>query len=351
MPPLSQSDLLQRVGNIAQLGGTRHYTLAEGRAAGTRAIDVDTGAGLQFTLLPDRALDITRCAFKGTNLVYLGPGGETHPAYYDASGYQWLRSFAAGLMTTCGLTYFGGACKDGDEDLGLHGRIANTPASRVADVSGWRDDGRCEIEVRATVEEAVLFGHKLRLERAIRTHIGATSLVIEDAVTNFGYAPSPLMILYHLNLGYPLLDGGAELIINSSDWWPYDEYSRRGEPQRLQISDPQPGYVQQVFHYRMAGKPELLAGLVNPRLHGGLGVYVKADPRELPILNNWKMLGQGDYVTGIEPGNVHVSTRPELREQGVLPMIEPQETRRFRVEVGILEGPSAIEAFRQRAGV
>lgn len=343
----TKDELLRRVGNVAQLGGARRCTLADGPAAGLEAIDVDTGAGLQFTVLPGRGMDISRCSFRGTNLVYLGPVGEVAAAHYDAAGAGWLRSFAAGLLTTCGLSHFGAPCRDGAEELGLHGRIANAPARQVADLSGFAADGTYEIVLRGIVEEAVIFGHKLRLERTIRTRIGATSLVVDDAVTNFGFKPSPLAILYHINVGYPLLDGGASIIVNSDDVAARDAASEAGLADRLKVADPRADFVEQVFHYRFPGREAALGAVVNRSLHGGLGLYVKTDPRELPLLNNWKMLGCGDYVVGLEPANAPVATRPELRERGLLPTIAPQETKRFRVEIGVLDGAATIDDFER----
>ena len=44
--------------------------------------------------------------------------------------------------------------------------------------------------------------------------------------------------------------------------------------------------------------------LVNRELNGGLGLYVSFDVTMLPYLSEWKMMGQGEYVLGIEPANV-----------------------------------------------
>lgn len=103
----TRSQLLERVGTVQQVGGTRRCRLEDGRATGTAAIEVDTGAGLRFTVLPDRGLDILQATFRGTNLAYLTPNGGAHPAFFEPQGMGWLRTFFAGLLTTCGLTYLG----------------------------------------------------------------------------------------------------------------------------------------------------------------------------------------------------------------------------------------------------
>jgi hypothetical protein len=114
----TRAQILERVGSINQLAGTRHYILNDGRSKGIAAVDVDTGSGLRFTVLPDRGLDISLAAFKGTSLVYLTPNGEVNPAFYEPQGPGWLRTCFAGLLTTCGLTYFGAPGKDGSDELG-----------------------------------------------------------------------------------------------------------------------------------------------------------------------------------------------------------------------------------------
>ena len=113
----------RRIGNLRQLGGIRHCELFDGRARGVRAMEVTTGSGLAFTVLPDRGLDIADFSYKGVNLVYHATGGIAHPSYHDPSQSEWLRVFFGGLLTTCGLTYFGQPGRDGDEDLGLARKV------------------------------------------------------------------------------------------------------------------------------------------------------------------------------------------------------------------------------------
>ena len=65
---MKREDLLQYTGNRAQLGGTRHYNLSDGPGLNMRAIDVNTGSGLTYTVLPDRGMDISFASFKGLTL-------------------------------------------------------------------------------------------------------------------------------------------------------------------------------------------------------------------------------------------------------------------------------------------
>ncbi len=336
-----REELLKRIGRIAQLGGTRHYTLNEGRAKGVSAIDVDTGSGFRFTVLPDRGMDISLASFKGVNLVYLSDGGEAHPAHFEPEGLGWLRTFFAGLLTTCGLTYLGHPGRDGTDELGLHGRHSTNPAVRVNDTSGWRGE-EYVIELTGVVEEAVLFGHKLRMTRTISTQRGSNSLTVRDRVENFGGVSSPFTILYHINAGFPLLDASAYLVVSPCKTEGVDAGSRKDIRNWNKFIAPAAGYQEQGFLHTMRRSPDGRgrAAFMNPRL--ALGLAVGFNIRELPYLMQWKMMGVRDYVVGIEPCNAPCRSRAQLRRQKLLPMVEPGETREIAVSIGVLEGAAAI---------
>jgi hypothetical protein len=347
----TREELLARVGNVAQLGGTRHCTLRDGRASGVTAIDVDTGGGLAFTVLPDRGLDISGASYKGLNLVYRTPNGEVHPAYFEPHGSGWLRTFFGGLLTTCGLTYLGPPGNDGQEELGLHGRYTTTPARQVCDRSGW-DGDEYRVEISGVVEECVLFGDRIRLTRTISTHLGGRSLVISDVAENFGYRPSPLTVLYHINAGFPLLDASSSLVLTARESRACNEQSARGLEQIRVFAPPSPGTADEDFLHTMAASADgtASAALINRRLSGGLGLFVRFDPRTLPYLNEWKWMASGDYVVAIEPCNAPCENRATLRQQGLLPMLEPGQQREMRVEIGVLEGNDAIDRFIEQTG-
>jgi len=342
----TRQQFLERVGTVNQVGGARRCRLEDGRTTGTAAIEVDAGAGLRFTVLPERGLDILQASFRGTNLAYLTPNGGAHPAYYEPHGMGWLRTFFAGLLTTCGLTTLGNPGRDGEEELGLHGRYTNTPARQVCDRSGWEGD-EYRIELTGVVEEWMLFGEKLRLTRTISTSLGATALTVTDVVENFGYAPAPFTILYHVNPGFPLLDEGSELILSVRSTAPCDDYSAARMAKMREFTAPVHGILEENYLHTMeadaAGRA--YTALVNRRLDGGLGLYASFDASTLPYLNEWKMLGSGEYVLGMEPCNAPCENRAVLREKGLLPLLEPGESRTMQVEIGVLAGNEAIDSF------
>ena len=344
----TREQVLERTGHPAQLGGTRRYVLNDGLGKGTEAIDVECGEGFRFTVLPDRGMDISRASYRGHNLVYLTPNGEVHPSFYEPEGLSWLKTFFGGLLTTCGLTYLGAPSTDGDDELGLHGRYSCLPAQRVNDLSGWEGD-EYKICLSGVMEECTLFGDKIRLTRTISTKLGADSLTITDEVENFGYASSPFMIMYHMNPGFPLLDADSFLLLNATDTRPFDAHAESGLADLKRFSAPVAGFKEMCYVHTMAldAAGTASAAFVNPTLDGGLGLVLRFDGKELPYMTEWKMMGQGDYVVGIEPCNVPFHHRGLLREKGILPMLEPGEKKKLTVEIGVLKGAEEIDLFRE----
>jgi hypothetical protein len=323
-----------------------------------RAAEFDTGSGLSFTVLPDRGMDVAEFTYRGISLVYLTPSGIAHPSYYDPAGFEWLRTFFGGLLTTCGLTYFGDPVRDGQEELGLHGRYAGLPAVRVCDLSRW-DGDEYVLEITGVVEECSLFGDKLRLTRSLSTALGQKSLRIRDKVENFGSRSSPFTILYHVNAGFPLLSESSELLASSKAVEPYDERAAAESASVASFRAPSAGTAGLDYLHTMAADENgwTRVALVNRDLLGGLGLAISFHTASLPYLNEWKNLSEVDYVVGIEPVNTKIVGRPILRESGRLPLLEPGEARQMDLEIGVLEGGEQISRFaaeveriRRRAG-
>lgn len=329
---MKRNEIQQYIGNQAQIGGSRHYVLSDGWGRNLRGIDVNSGSGLQYTILPDRGMDISLASYKGINLVYLTCNSETHPAFYEPENFGWLRTFNAGLLTTCGLTYLGSPTTDGNEQLGLHGRYSTIPAKQVSDLSAWVGD-EYHIKINGIVEEASMFGHKLRLERQIHTIQGQNNLQITDKITNFGYLPSPYTILYHMNMGFPLLSKEAEIMIEPLLTQPLSAAANSGLNDFKKMDIPTAGYQEQVFCHTMQADSK---GYTSARIQNkksGIALTIKFNISELPYLIQWKMMGQGEYVLGLEPSNVPLKNRKELRDENKLPYIQPGESVTNNIEV------------------
>ena len=333
---MKREETLQYIGNQAQISGSRHYVLTDGWGRNLRAIDINSGSGLQYTIMPDRGMDISLASYRGVNLVYLTPNGETHPAFYEPEDLGWLRTFAGGLLTTCGLTWLGAPVMDGNEPLGLHGRYSTLPAKQVNDLSGWVNN-EYHIKVKGVVEEASIFGNKLRLERQIHTVQGQNTLRITDTITNFGYAPSPYTIMYHINLGYPLLSEDAALQFDPAHTHPRTPLAASEMQDYKKLLKPQPGYQERVYIHTMLGKAdgETSVTLQNRKL--GIALSIHFNIKQLPYLIQWKMLGQGEYVLGLEPSNIPLKDRKQLKDENTLPLLQPGESVTNDIEIALAD--------------
>ncbi len=345
----TRKELQSYVGNTAQLGGIRPIELASGRERGVRGFDVATGSGFEFTVLADRALDVTRATFRGRSLAFHTPAGQAHPAYYEPQGLGWLRTFPGGLLATCGLAYMGAPCVDEGEELGLHGRVGTLPAEELGCWTAWEGDDLW-MRIQGTVTEGVIFGNPLRLTRAISAKLGGNSILFEDTVENLGGMPTPHMMLYHFNLGFPVLGPAARLVSHSLDVKPRDAEGAKGLEMYAEFQQPTPGYAEQVFYHDLAtdNEGDARVALVNPELDGGLGVFLRYHKKTLPRFIQWKMMGYGSYVLGLEPGNAYVGGRDKERAAGTLPVLQPGESRSYTVEIGVLDGLAEIEEFERQ---
>jgi hypothetical protein len=336
-----RQELLQHVGHIGQVAGIKLVESADGKARGSRVLQVWTGSGLSFDVLADRALDICTCRYKGTPLAWASPAGEVHPAYYEPQDWGWLRSFPGGLLVTCGLDQFGAPCADEGEPFGLHGRLSNLPAQPVNYHTHWAED-EYEIEVTGQVRQTRPFGENLVLWRRISTRLGSNKIRLENVVTNEGFEPQPHMILFHFNLGFPLVNADSRLHLEAEQTIPRDADAEAGLAEWMNFQPPTPEYREQVFRHVLVPDAggKVRVELENPSL--GLGLRWTYDRDSLPHLFQWKMMGQGMYVLGIEPGNSSgIEGRATARQRDDLPYLAPGESRSYTLDVEVIEYPDA----------
>lgn len=341
---VTKSDLMKRIGDVSQVAGAKQYVMKSGRADGVSAVDVKTGSGFNFTVLPSRGMDLAWAEYKGIPLAFISKSGISSPAYFEEPGLGFLRNFTCGLVTTCGLTYMGSPCVDEGQPLGLHGRISNIPADDVSVTNEWVGD-EFVIKVRGKVRQSGIFLENLVLTREITTKLGDKRIYISDTIENCGYDRQPFMLLYHLNFGYPIVSKDTVLIESKVSVKSRDAEAEKGINEYNIFQDPTHGYAEQVFYHDIEAGPDGMtyACLFNKSMGSeGMGAYVKFSREQFSHFGEWKLMGEGDYVVGLEPSTWYPEGRAEARKRGELKYIEPGETKRFDLEIGVVEGSDEL---------
>lgn len=317
------------LGHASQLGGVEEHRLVGGKGDGVRLYEVHNQSGLHLTLSPDRNGDITRLRFKGANFSYMSPCGYVAPAYYDSIGSNWLNSFTAGFLTTCGLQSVGTPCIDEGEELPLHGSIANLPCEQA-----WWTEEEDTYTIHTKTSDETLFGRKLTLDRKVVIQKTENRFEIVDTISNTGDRVEPFEVLYHMNMGYPLLDEDSVITIPSSEVLPRNEHAAEDIENWSRMQPPTPGFEERCYYHKFPNEHGS-AAIFQPKL--GVGLSISFDAKDLDGFVEWKMMGVRDYVLGLECGNCYPDGRDVMRETGMLKYLQPGEEKEYRVTVTVTE--------------
>jgi len=347
-----------------KLDGSPHWSIDKRTLRGGPSHDVDVvtvnNGTLSFDVLPTRGMGLWRGDYQGLQLGWRSPVRfPVHPSLVDVTtrnGLGWLAGFNE-WMCRCGLSSLGGPGIDTidnadgtrvEEPVTLHGRIANTPAHFVSVEA--QNDGAGRLMVRGTVDEAMLFGPKLRLHATVETDAGSNWLKITDEITNFGDEASELQIMYHTNLGEPLLEAGGQVVAAARQIAPYDEGSASAIEQWMSYAGPTPGFTQQCYFLEPIADEQGVAQALLHNAAGDKGVSIKFNIQELPCFTLWKnTAGASDgYVTGLEPGTSYPNLKTFERQQGRVVVLAPGESYRASIQIEVHDSAVEVQALADR---
>ena len=296
-----------KINHFSQIAYIRRYTLTEGQENGLKIIEINNGK-MRFLLNESKALDIMQLWHENTNISFVSKNG------FLAREISFLRRFEGGMLYTCGLDSVGG--RDGYE---LHGTLHNTPAQIVR---AECDEKR--IVVEATVKDSALFGQNLVLKRKISTAVNGDSVQIEDTLVNRGYKTENYCLLYHVNVGYPMLDSGAKIVADVENVKARTDWANQNKPTMYEMSDDIP-LQEECCYFLHLRKPKV--ALVNPKL--GKKFTVEYSHQTLPHFVEWKSMASGDYALGLEPCTT------ELDDGFAYKAIAPDESIKFSVTLSV----------------
>jgi hypothetical protein len=359
---LDASELSKRTGSLAQFGGVRLVTLGDGVERGMRMLQFATGSGLNFSVLVDRAMDIADFSHNGRAVGWHSPTGFRHPGLHEPEGEQglgWTRSFS-GFLSTCGLDHILGPeeVSAGEYNYprkatvrqGLHGRVGAIPARLTGYGETWKD-GRCILWAEGVVVQAAVFGEVLHLHRRIEADLAGNEIRLSDRVVNAGFAKTPHMFFYHINLGYPVIEEGSRYLAPIRDvvWASHEEngLDAQGVGYR-HCGVPVNAFIEQVWEHDMAADSngKVPVAVVNDRIKFGLQVETRKD--QLPCAYQWQNFQAGHYAMAVEPSTHHVKGNLFARGRGEMIWLEAGEARHYETTFKVLDGADEIADTERR---
>ncbi|MBS5141315.1 MAG: aldose 1-epimerase family protein [Firmicutes bacterium] len=313
---MKREDIYRHVGSIQQVAKVRPLTYTEGRAENMKAYEVKNGS-LQFTVMGDKCLDITDVSYKGINISFLSKPGLP-------------------------------PCTSEGKDYPMHGRIRTTPAEHLSADAVWTEEGYT-MTVSGEMREAELFGENMVLRRKITTTYPGNSITVEDEIENQSFREEPMMILYHCNMGWPLLSEDCEIVLPTLEVIPRDEDAKKYVDTYNRMEAPVDNEPECVYLHRLAADEEgnTFAAIINEKL--GIGIKLSFNQKELPYFMEWKSLASGDYVVGLEPANSSVYGRLYHEERGDLHKMEPFAKEHKKLTFTFLEGKEELDAVKAEA--
>lgn len=268
-----------KISNFQQVASLRRYTLTEGSAAGLDVIDCDNGK-IRFLLNVSKALDIMQLYHEGQNMSFVSKNG------FTKREITFVSRFEGGMLYTCGLDALGNR-----PGLEQHGTLHNTPAEILR--AECDENG---IVIEAKIRNSALFGNNLVLRRKITSEIGGDTVCLEDTLVNESFRDAEYCLLYHVNLGYPMLDAGTKIVADVAKCETRKEWAEQNKVTCFEISDSVPNQ-EETCYFLTLNKPEV--SVVNEAIGKTFTVSYSADT--LPHFLEWKSMASGDYALGLEP--------------------------------------------------
>ena len=296
-----------KISNLGQVASICRYTVTNGAGAGLDILDCNNGT-VRFLINVSKACDLMQLYHEGQNMSFLSKNG------FTKRELGFLNRFEGGMLYTCGLDSIGG--REGYE---LHGSFHNTPAEVIRAEANEK-----EILVEAVIRNTALFGKNLVMRRRITSKVGEGTVTVEDRLTNEGSREEDYCLLYHINVGYPMLDEGARIVADTEESIPRTPWSAQHIDSMYQITD-SVANEEECCYFLKLKRPEV--ALENQRIGKKLSVSYSA--QTLPHFVEWRSMASGDYAVGLEPCTTELDDRFQYRT------IAPGETIPFCVQIKV----------------
>ena len=329
----------------------RYHQLSSGRSAGLFCLTIDTGSVIA-TILPDRGMGLWKCWSDDVEFGWQSPvTGPVHPSFvpvHDSTGIGWLEGFDE-LLVRCGLQSNGAPefSENGTVRYPLHGRIANLPAHQL-DIQVDVENGI--LDVIGVVSESRFLVYTLELQTRYRFRVGSPVIEIVDTVTNRSSQTGSMQLLYHINVGQPVLQSGSTVHAAFRSLAPRDARAAESIDRWDQCDGPASGYQEQVYFIDPIADDHNWSEAMLASSDGTIGFAVHFDRRTLPCMSLWKNTAavEDGYVVGLEPATGFPNKRSFEEKNGRVVALQGGESKTFRLKLQPLTTSNAVTQSRSR---
>jgi hypothetical protein len=325
-----------------QVIGCELFEALDGEMRDQRILRVRNGE-LELEILVDRGFDIGRVLYRGIPTQWVSPSGFRHansfvPSAVAPDGWGWLRSWPGGFLTTVGFDHIGGPKVLPSRHLHpgvtgeprfTHGFASFSPTQLEKVEVDWESG---KIKLQAQVRQAAPFLEHLVLTRRIELDFGTAEFRLIDSIRNDGYIDEAVQVLYHVNLGWPLLAPGATVTTSCSELLAATPLAEKDQPAKM--PKPTSDAIERVWDWH-ARSGKQWAQLRNESIgdRGALALKVIWDGDELPHFMQWRNACDAMYVQGLEPSTTGLLGREnDNSHMGPAPFIKPGEARSFTLD-------------------
>ena len=242
-------ELRRRIGDVSQLVSTKAARLSDGSEDGVRVIDARAAGGLSAMILADRGLDLGAVWAAGHQVGWQSTTGAVHPAYFSEP--TWLRSFHGGPADDLRPAERGPAVhRPGHRRTACTGVSPTSPpatsttgsSSRTAD---WWPRSAVRCARRTSSAATSCCGDASRCPWA------SGSCTSRTRSSTRASRPAAVLILYHVNLGYPVVADGARLIGPPAEVVGRDERAQGAIGDHASFPPPEDGFAEYVYEHRL----------------------------------------------------------------------------------------------------
>ena len=299
------------------------------RVGGERLLVIRAAGGLEVDLLPDRGLDLGAVWWAGLPVAWRSPNPVD-----PGTGRGWEDRFLGGLLATCGPDNIGPA----RGTAGQHGTHHLTPAH---DVRWWRErtSDALEVHVQATIAHTSLAGPRIVIDRHVVVATGSPWVQVSDVVRNVGDEPVGVPLLYHVNLGAPLLRPRARLQVDAQRFITREPLPDGRDP--FVFPEPRARLAPVVVEHLDLATRKGRARAVLTDTGAGVDVVVDWTADSLPRLNTWSWPARDAWVLGVEPANAPLFGPERERPFAGAPVLAPGAMWETGVRIGLQ--PTTLE--------